>query len=153
MKKVAAGMAHSGCVTEEGKVYIWGLCGDAAASPSQKKNFLHKIPTEIQFSRSGRIQIEDLKLGENFSVALGKKGEVFTWGANDCGQLGLGDIAARLNPEQVQAFPSAVIKIAVGLKHCVAITRSHQVYAWGQNDFGQMGQSTQGGQLSPILLQ
>ena len=99
MKRIAAGMAHSGCVTEEGKVYIWGLCGDPLQSPSQKSKFLHKSPTEIHFSHSGRVQIEDLQLGEHFSIALSRRGEVFSWGTNDCGQLGLGDIAARSSPD------------------------------------------------------
>lgn len=101
-------MAHSGCVTEDGKVFIWGLCGDATQSPTQKKKFLHKTPTEVYFP-SDRTSIEDLQLGENFSVALSRKGEVFTWGTNDCGQLGLGDIASRVSPEQVESFPSGVV--------------------------------------------
>jgi alpha-tubulin suppressor-like RCC1 family protein len=39
---------------------------------------------------SPQIIIEDLKLGEQFSMALSNKGQVFTWGFNDKGQLGFG---------------------------------------------------------------
>ena len=29
IKTIAAGMNHSGCVTSDGKVYMWGISGDA----------------------------------------------------------------------------------------------------------------------------
>lgn len=58
---------------------------------------LYRKPTKISFKESGssshrrrstaeeNVQIEDLKLGESFSVALSKTGIVYTWGMNDKG--------------------------------------------------------------------
>jgi hypothetical protein len=148
---IAAAQMHSGCVTEDGKVMIWGLSGNSQEL-SQKKKFLHKIPTEISFSRFGRVQIDDLKLGNSFSVALSKKGEVFTWGSNDKGQLGLGDQLPRTQPEQVR-FQSSIVQISVGLQHCIAVTKNLQLYGWGDNKFGQIGQETpEYMALSPLKL-
>lgn len=42
-------------------------------------------------SSSSTVIIEDLKLGEQFSMALTSKGQVYTWGLNDKGQLGQGN--------------------------------------------------------------
>ncbi len=33
--------------------------------------------------------------------------------------------------------------IACGLTHCIAVDKDNQVYAWGSNQFGQLGMKTQ----------
>ena len=72
---------------------------------------LYKKPTKISFKESGsashrrrstaaeeNVIIEDLKLGESFSIALSTKGMVYTWGMNDKGQLGIGNETPTLEP-------------------------------------------------------
>ena len=90
-----------------------------------------------------QVIIEDLKLGEQFSMALTNKGAVFTWGQNDKGQLGLGNELSTYEPSFVSALASKqVSKIECGLKHCVALTKDYQLYVWGSNLEGQLGKKT-----------
>ena len=42
------------------------------------------------------------------SVALTKKGEMYTWGYNDCGRLGHGEVA-RTNPGKIESLAGSVI--------------------------------------------
>ena len=35
-----------------------------------------------------------------------------------------------------------IVHVAVGALHCLAVTDSGQVYAWGDNDHGQQGNTT-----------
>jgi alpha-tubulin suppressor-like RCC1 family protein len=109
IKTIACGLSHSGCVLSDGSVYLWGITGDVQYSKEFMEKCLLKRPTRIQFreSNSGSLShrrrsnatmddsssvvIEDLKLGEQFSMALSNKGQVYTWGFNDKGQLGLGN--------------------------------------------------------------
>ena len=64
--------------------------------------------------------IEDLKMGEYFTIALSAKGVVYSWGMNDKGQLGIGTEVPSLVPQQVQnLLPKSVQKIDCGLKHCL----------------------------------
>lgn len=60
------------------------------------------------------------------------------WGANEHGQLGLGDYASRSEPTAVD--PSLHWKnVAVGLRHTCAVTTDDALYCWGSNDRGQVG--------------
>lgn len=108
-----------------------------------------KLPTLISFSpdsgtrpKSRDAVITDLKLGEVFSIALSSSGKVYTWGVNELGQLGNGDDQPTAEPALVASLKDPVVKIGCGLKHCVAITSSAQMYAWGANTLGQLGVKT-----------
>ena len=48
--------------------------------------------------------ISDLKMGEQFTVALSMRGYVYTWGMNDKGQLGVGNDNPAYEPAQVPQF-------------------------------------------------
>lgn len=102
IRRIGAGMNHSGAISEEGKVYLWGITSDIAFSREFKEQSLLKRPTEIPFksddgkgdikrrSTNSEVFIEDFSMGENFTVALSSKGAVYSWGCNEFGQLGLG---------------------------------------------------------------
>lgn len=71
--KIACGMNHSGCITDKGKVYLWGITSDISYSLEMKEKCLMKKPTLISFNNEsdGIIRgkekeptITDLKLGE-----------------------------------------------------------------------------------------
>lgn len=100
-KTIACGLSHSGCVLSDGSVYLWGITGDIQVSKEFMEKCLVRKPTKVTFrggpSDSGSLShrrrsgvpsddsssvilIEDLKLGEQFSMALTTKGQVFTWG-------------------------------------------------------------------------
>ena len=53
----------------------------------------------VNFLLSGKIVM--ISAGATFSVAVTDKGQVYTWGSNANGQLGLGDLRDRLSPEPV----------------------------------------------------
>ena len=86
----------------------------------------------MSFSKYKNVQIQDLKMGEGFSIALSKQGEVFAWGMNDQGQLGKDDMNSWVEPEKVP-LQKVITMIACGLKHCVVVDSENQVYAWGSN--------------------
>ncbi|BFZ21760.1 hypothetical protein BsWGS_24799 [Bradybaena similaris] len=66
--------------------------------------------------------------------------ELWVWGDNQQGQLGLGDLVDRSQPTIVKFFVGRhVIKLAAGDNHCLALTANSQVYSWGCNSFGQLG--------------
>ncbi|BFZ15627.1 hypothetical protein BsWGS_18666 [Bradybaena similaris] len=68
--------------------------------------------------------------------------DVWVWGCNEQGQLGLGDQLVRAQPTLVKMFVGRhVIKLAAGEKHCLALTANSQVYSWGCNSYGQLGQT------------
>jgi len=77
----------------------------------------------------------------DFSLALNSSGGLFAWGDNSRGQLGQGTTTVDHARENVACpEPGAVwSKIAVGDDYSMAITDTRHLYAWGGNEFGQLG--------------
>lgn len=126
IKTIACGLSHSGCVTMDGQVYVWGLTGDIQTNKElvlekcllkkpthiSLKNFVEvtgnnnagnsthrRKSTQQEESANGSSpQIEELKMGEYFTIALSTKGVVYSWGMNDKGQLGIGTEVPSLIP-------------------------------------------------------
>ena len=77
------------------------------------------------------------------------------WGANDAGQLGLGDRLPRLLP---QALPASVFggnqvkEVALGQSHTLVRTGDGSIYAWGSNAQGQLGKQSASNVLTPAKV-
>ncbi len=94
--------------------------------------------------------IVSLSGGTHHSVALCVDGTIATWGDNREGQLGNGDpIATSSNvPTAVeQAFlPGGIhpVAISAGGSHTLSLFSDGKVYAWGDNQYGQVGNGSSG---------
>jgi alpha-tubulin suppressor-like RCC1 family protein len=77
------------------------------------------------------------------AYAVGKDGRLFAWGANDHGQIGDGTTQDALLPVQVE-FPgnATVNRVVVSPTGAYATGDNGLLYAWGGNDFGQLGDGT-----------
>ncbi|NXO56996.1 HERC5 ligase, partial [Aramus guarauna] len=68
-------------------------------------------------------------------------GQLFTWGQNTHGQLGVGSQTALIpQPQLVERLKGlSLAHIAAGGAHSAVVSLSGAVYSWGKNDFGQLG--------------
>ncbi|KAI5642407.1 regulator of chromosome condensation (RCC1) repeat domain-containing protein [Phthorimaea operculella] len=145
--------AQTLALTACGKVFSWGD-GDFGKLGS----FLGRggsdgcaVPMNIErLNTLGVIQVE---CGAQFSLALTRDGEVWTWGKGDYFRLGHGCDAHVRRPTIVEALRGRrVVHVAVGALHCLAVTSDHQVWAWGDNDHGQQGNGTTCVNRRPALV-
>lgn len=85
--------------------------------------------------------IIQITCGDYHSLALSKGGELFAWGQNIHGQLGVGIILPSIQTPQIVEQLSGVplAQISAGKAHSMALSISGNVYSWGRNDFGQLG--------------
>ncbi|XP_021370845.1 alsin-like isoform X2 [Mizuhopecten yessoensis] len=68
--------------------------------------------------------------------------EVWSWGRNFRGQLGIGDSIDRNKPCLVKVLNGKqVVKVTAGSQHSLALTADSQVYSWGSNVSKQLGHS------------
>jgi alpha-tubulin suppressor-like RCC1 family protein len=87
------------------------------------------------------------------SSATGTVGQIYAWGDNDSGQLGHG-IAAAIPTPVVVDLPSGVMAtaLAAGDAHSLAIGSDSKLYAWGRNDYGQLGDGTMTESDTPVVV-
>lgn len=136
---VAAGFEHSLALGSNGKVYGWGSndAGQLGADPAILDR--SSLPREIIASEARMISA-----GQQYSLAVSSdQGCVLAWGINDYGQLASNDRVNRFAPAAVTTGPDeplCMIKsIAAGWNHALALDRYDKVWAWGKNEFGQLG--------------
>lgn len=84
-------------------------------------------------------------------LALTNAGEIYAWGHNGYCQLGNGNSNHGLNPTLLQGSLSGkvVASVACGSHHSLALTNEGDVFAWGQNNCGQIGSGTTTNQTTP----
>ena len=97
---------------------------------------------------------EDATYG-GFSLAMAEGGTLYSMGSNSHGQLGTGDTRDRITLSPVDFPPAAggakvVVSIAsAGLAFALALAKDGTVYAWGDNEQGQLGLGDRRRRLTP----
>ena len=79
----------------------------------------------------GARRIVQIASGSQFSFALSSDGQVWAWGKNDRGQLGIGVTTPSALPTLVKNLPFNVLRISAAASHAVALTDTGEVYQWG----------------------
>ncbi|XP_057694321.1 E3 ISG15--protein ligase HERC5-like isoform X2 [Corythoichthys intestinalis] len=87
------------------------------------------------------IPVIQVACGNSHCSALTKGGDVYSWGSNSHGQLGLGrQITLQYTPHHVHALNGIpVTQISAGAAHVLFLTLSGLVYCCGANEHGQLG--------------
>ncbi|XP_077975128.1 E3 ubiquitin-protein ligase HERC2-like isoform X2 [Styela clava] len=141
-----SGDAQTLCVTykddsmeESGIVWSWGD-GDYGKL-GRGGSEMSKVPVQIDGLKNKYII--SVKCGSQFSLALSKAGLVYTWGKGDYFRLGHGTDQHVRFPKVVEDLRGRkVIDVATGSLHVIVCSEEGEVYAWGDNDEGQIGDST-----------
>lgn len=92
--------------------------------------------------------------GNRFVVTLTKSGLCYSWGDNKFGQLGLSKNTTSVNkPILIESLKNVfVVDVACGLYHVLLLTNSYDVYAFGSNVTGAIGNGTTFHQMKPYKL-
>ncbi|SEU37220.1 Alpha-tubulin suppressor [Myxococcus fulvus] len=96
---------------------------------------------------SSQVPVDRAVAGGTYhSLFLQRNGEVYSWGQNLAGQLGTGSInnTPVASPTKPVGLPR-IKAIAAGQTHSLALDMDGRVWAWGKNDFGQLGLGATGG--------
>ncbi|WED43955.1 RCC1 domain-containing protein [Legionella cardiaca] len=117
-------------LTSEGKIYQTGKdFRDRNISPPLK--FVKELDSK---------KIVKLALGNNHILALTDNGQVYSWGNNDCGQLGLEQHDDCNIPQLITAFKKIrITAIFAGRSTSFCLSEEGEVYAFGDNEASQLG--------------
>ncbi|XP_072534619.1 probable E3 ubiquitin-protein ligase HERC3 [Salminus brasiliensis] len=135
---VACGEAHSLAVNEQGQVFAWGA-GERGQLGLGTVEEAVRVPRLIKKLCEHRIS--QVMCGNQHCIALSKDGQLFTWGQNSSGQLGLGKgEPSSLSPQPLKSLCGIPLaQISAGGDHSFALSLSGAVFGWGRNSAGQLG--------------
>jgi len=147
---VAAGQYHSLALLSDGTVSAWGydLDGELGDGNDQDAD----LPQAVPFNANGPgalIRIAQISAGQYHSLALDIGGNLFSWGSNTSGQLGLGDLDLRLSPQEVPRGASGFLSAPAGELHSLALLSDHTALAWGSDAGGQLGDGATANKPTP----
>lgn len=145
--EIYPGEGHLFVVTKDRVIYGYG---DNSFSQLYK-DLPPKVeaPHLVRFPQ--KIQVAKIFCGCDYTYLLANKGDVYSWGMNIKGQLGLGDFDNRAEPELVsnlsvnagnphnslQSISSLlyenenIVDIGCGSLHCIAISSSSRIFSAG----------------------
>lgn len=148
--RVTGGAHFSMALDVDGNMHAWGSNSSGQLGTGTTDSSTVPVPTQMPAG----VSFESLSSGAFHSVALGSDGEVQAWGASSYGQVGNGSASIEPTPVVVQA-PAGVsfVAVAAGMYHSMALGSDGNLYAWGQNDRGQLGDGTVTNRLRPVLVQ
>nr|XP_057932864.1 probable E3 ubiquitin-protein ligase HERC1 isoform X2 [Doryrhamphus excisus] len=119
IKKVACGTQFSVALTKDGKVFTFGKDRLIGLPEARARN--HNRPQQVP-ALSG-VHIQDVAAGAEHTLVLSSAGDVYTWGSNLEGQLGLGHTNHVREPTLVTALQGKNInQITAGRCHSAAWT-------------------------------
>jgi len=91
--------------------------------------------------------------GIGHTCALTAKEGLECWGLNESGQVGDSSFDDTLVPVDVVGIdPSGVIGLVSGIHHTCVLTSANEVFCWGLNSSGQLGDGTTENRNEPILV-
>lgn len=143
VKQVACGEHHSLVLTAHGEVYSFGcnLHGELGSGRRDSQEQAEKVNNH----HLRGMPVRGIAAGAQSSMALSIGGQVFCWGCNGRGRLGLGPSydqeTAVLIPTVVPNLPGVARAIAAGGQHSAVILRRGRLFLAGDNRSGQLGQS------------
>ncbi|XP_062378987.1 probable E3 ubiquitin-protein ligase HERC3 isoform X1 [Sardina pilchardus] len=135
---VACGSAHSLAVNEQGQVFTWGAGSEGQLGLGTAEEAV-RVPRLIKKLCEHRIT--QVMCGNQHCIALSKDGQLFTWGQNSNGQLGLGKgEPSTMSPQPLKSLAGIPLsQISAGGDHSFALSLSGAVFGWGKNSAGQLG--------------
>jgi alpha-tubulin suppressor-like RCC1 family protein len=145
---IAAGALHSLALLSDGTVRAWGsnAFGQLGDGTDDDR------PAPVTVLSTGLLDVRAIAAGTDFSVDLhGDILDTYKWGERNDGFSPFGD----QSPQPVALSPTIKpieASVAGGLAHSLILTTAGHVFAWGLNDFGQLGDGSFETRLLPVLV-
>ena len=159
---ISAGWFHVVAIGSDGKLYAWGHneSGELGDGTTTDRNTPEAItlpsgasPTAVAASVSDTTNPYDPTNQYGFSLAIGSDGTLYAWGDNSAGELGDGTTTDHDTPEAITLASGVTpTAIAAGRNHGLAIGSDGNLYAWGDNSSGELGDGTTTDHDSPEVI-
>ena len=154
---IAAGEAHSIALSVDGAVYAWGENSSGQLGDGTTTDRLTPVQVLGTNGVGYLTAIITIAAGDEHNLAAGLEGTVYTWGNNVDGRLGDNTTTDRTTPVQVHGtndvgYLNEIVAIAAGAGHSLALSYAGELYSWGDNKNGQLGDNTSTDRHTPVQV-
>ncbi len=154
---LSAGYYHTAALRQDGTVWCWGRndqgqLGDNTVAES----VLLPVQVRGEMGRGYLTGVKEVSCGAEHTLAVMNDGTVRTWGSNLYGVLGNG-ASGEFSAVPVAISNLSQVKKVAGCKNfynpfSLALKEDGTVWAWGGNNYGQLGNGTTTDQSSPVRV-
>ncbi|XP_055334906.1 RCC1-like G exchanging factor-like protein [Paramacrobiotus metropolitanus] len=128
IKNVSAGGTVCGLINAQGQAFVWGFGLLGKGPEIQNADFPSPMPMGLfeaaEFDEKNPLK--SIHCGMMHHAIISERGDLYTWGANDFGQLGLDHCGRDIQYHPLRVNISArVQQISLGVDHSGAICRAN----------------------------
>ncbi|MBQ6529859.1 MAG: hypothetical protein IJI39_02910, partial [Clostridia bacterium] len=154
-KALAAGDDFAVAVDEDGTIWTWGSNEYGQLGINDTTTEFSNSPQHLTIEENGTaVKFINVAAGMASVYALTETGSVYSWGYSAAGQLGNGATSTVWVPRTVIKGASAsesaviedVIRIDAGDQFVIVLKRNNDVFVWGDNTKGSLGNRSDGTQ-------
>ncbi|MFN8445354.1 MAG: choice-of-anchor Q domain-containing protein [Caldilineaceae bacterium] len=142
---LALGESHSCIALHDGGIRCWGYNGVGQLGDGTLTNRLS--PVNVAGLQGG---VANVAAGQYHTCAALADGSAKCWGYNSVGQLGDGSNQYRTTAVSVANLSTNVLEVATGASHSCALLSNSKVFCWGDNVFGDLGDTTETPRTTPV---
>ena len=162
-EQVALGTSHSGAIDSSGDLWMWGDNDNGQVGNAHAGGVRSVSPTNIteKFKLGKDEKIVQVALGTSHSAAIDSTGDLWMWGDNTYGQVGNGNgginkkVSSPVNISEMYDDFEKIVQVSLGRNHSAAIEEDGDLWVWGDNQYGQLGDGeggSEGFSSTPIKI-
>lgn len=146
----ANGLGTDLALTSRGTVYAWGTGGDGELGNGAASN--SAVPVAV--SLPAKVVAKAIAVGGQAAMVVSSSGAVYAWGSDDDNQLGQSVSGGQSDTPLLVPLPAGTVATAVAGEYdgALALTSTGNVYGWGYNANGELGNGSTSGAQSPVLV-
>lgn len=103
-------------------------------------------------AQASELRLTQISTGFAHTCSVDKLGNVYCWGNNEVGQIGVGTTNSPIAPATKLPNFSKVKMVSAGAAHNCVIDKNENLYCWGQNGNGKLGIGTLDQSNSPVKV-
>ena len=156
-KQLGPGDYHTCALAEDDWVYCWGAnwLGQLGAGVDD-----YSLVSPIAIDRGeipDGVTIKQIESGNEHSCVLASNNKIYCWGDGEYGQLGNGELEQSNIPVEVlqgaMLSDEVITDIDLGHIHSCLATESNNIYCWGYNYSGGLGDGSFDNSSVPVAVQ
>jgi len=150
---------YDGLYWSTGEYWLPIVRTDLGFAWSWGQNTAGRLGNNAAINRSSPVSVvggfndwSQISVGNYHMVGVRSAGTVWAWGCNNVGMLGDDSSITRSSPVLVAGGFTDWCRISAGRRQTLALRKNGTAWAWGCNNFGQLGDNTSISRSSPVSV-